>query len=306
MILVVGATGLLGSETCRRLRAQGRDVRGLVRKGSPAECMLREIGVEIATGDLRDPAAVDAALRGVDCIVSTATAMGSKDKSLSLRAIDRDAQLRLVGLAKAAGVARFVYVSASPNLRSSAPLIGYKRQVEDAVRASGMRWTILQPTCFMEVWLSATLGWNFDEARATIFGAGTTPLSWISILDVANHVVQAIDDPRLANRDLPLGGPEALSPNEVVQVFERVTGRPYRAKHVPRAVLLMSPLVALFNEGAASGMSMGAQTALGDAIDSPLQRELGLPLTTVEQYAWRAAARRSSLQVKEKVDNLQA
>jgi hypothetical protein len=49
----------------------------------------------------------------------------------------------------------------------------------------------------------------------------------------------------------------------------------------------MSPLVALFNEGAASGMSMGAQTSGGDAIDSPLQRELALPLTTVRDYATR-------------------
>ena len=291
MILVIGSTGLLGSEVCRQLRAQGRLVRGLVRPGSAKEATLRDSGVEIFHGDLRDGASVTEACRGVTSIISTATAMGSKDKSLSLRDIDRDAQLKLVRIAREAGVEQFIYVSASPNLRPAAPLIGYKRQVEQAVRASGMRWTILQPTCFMEVWLSDLLGWDFAAASATIFGAGTAPLSWISIADVASYVVLSLDDPRLANRDLPLAGPEAIAPNDVVKLFERTSGRPYKAKRVPKAVLLMSPLVALFNEGAASGMSMGAQTSGGDVIDSPLQRELALPLHTVQEYADRVARR---------------
>ena len=55
MILVVGATGMLGLEICRRLREQGRAVRALVRPGSPKESLLREIGVEIHHGDLRTP-----------------------------------------------------------------------------------------------------------------------------------------------------------------------------------------------------------------------------------------------------------
>ena len=50
---------------------------------------------------------------------------------------------------------------------------------------------------------------------------------------------------------------------------------------------LLSPVVGLFNEGAASGMSMGAQSAGGDVIDSPLQRELALPLLSVREYAAR-------------------
>ena len=288
MILVVGATGVLGSEVCRRLRARDHAVRGLVRPSSPRESALREMGVEVSSGDLRSRAAVEAACRGVTAVISTATAMGAKDKSLTLRAIDRDAQLTLVEVARMSGVEHFVYVSLSPNLQPRAPLVRYKREVERAVRASGMRWTILQPSIFMEIWLSSVLGWDFAAGRATIFGAGTAPMHWISVADVAEHAVRSLDDTRLANRDLPLGGPEALSPNDVLRIFEKVSGRPFSAKHLPRSVLsLMSPVVGLFNEGAASGMSLGAQTALGDVIDSPLQRELALPLTTVREYATR-------------------
>ena len=288
MILVVGATGRLGLETCRRLRAQGRPVRGFVRPGSPKEGELRKLGVEIAHGDLRSPDTIGPACEGVATIVSTATAMGSKDKALTLRAVDRDGQLALVEVARARGVKGLVFLSASPRLRTSAPLIGYKREVERAVRTSGLRWTIVQPTAFMDVWFSNLLGWDHVTGRAVIFGPGTAPVSWICVDDVAAHVLRTIDDGRVANVDLPLGGPEALGTGDVVRIFEQVSGRPYKVRRVPRPVLAaLAPVVAMIDEKAASGMSMGAQTAHGDVIDSPLQRELHLPLTTIRDYATR-------------------
>lgn len=292
MILVVGATGILGSDICRRLRDRGLPVRGLVRAGSPGESALRAMGVDVCIGDLRNRASVETACTGVATIISTATAMGSKDKSLSLRTVDHDGQLQLVEVAKASGVQQFIFISASPALHTGAPLVRYKREVERAVRASGMRWTILQPSVFMEIWLSDKIGWNFATASATIFGAGTAPVSYISVADVAEHAVRSIDDPRLANRAVPLGGPDDLSPNQVLAIFEELAGRPYKAKRVPRPLLaIMSPVVALFDEGAASGMSLGAQCALGDVIDSPVQRELALPLTSVREYAARVVVR---------------
>jgi len=295
MILVVGATGLLGSEICRRLRERGRDVRALVRAGSPRESALRALGVDIATGDLRDRGSLVAACRDVDAVVSTATAMGSKDRTLSLNEIDRRGQLRLVDVARLSGVRTFVYLSLSPNLGPRAPLVRYKREVERAIRLSGMQWTILQPTAYMEVWLGPQLGWNHAAGRAVVFGSGKQPVPWISVDDVAEYAVRALDDPRLANVDLPLGGPQPLTPREVVHVFAQESGRRYSIRHVPRMLpSLFAPLVELFHEGIASGMAMGAQTSRGDPIDSPLQRELELPLTTVREYAARVVGRRNS------------
>jgi uncharacterized protein YbjT (DUF2867 family) len=286
MILVVGATGMLGREICRRLRDQGRAVRALVRPGSPKEPLLRELGVEIHHGDLRTPATVAPACDDVATVVSTATAMGSKDRSLSLRTVDRDGQLALVELARLRGVKSFLYLSASPNLRRSAPLIRYKRELERAVRTSGMRWTIVQPSAFMDVWFSSMMGWDHVAGRAMIFGPGTAPVSWITVSDVAAHVCTAIDDERVANVELPLGGPETLSTRQVVSVFEKVSGRPYSVRRVPRPVLsTLAPIASMFDEAIGSGMSLGAQTAKGDVIGSPLQRELDLPLMSVRDYA---------------------
>lgn len=292
MILVVGSTGVLGFEVCRRLRAKQLPVRALVRAGSPREGDLAALGVDVVHGDLRVPGSLDAACHGCDAVISTATAMGSRDRSLTLRAVDRNGQLALVAAAKAAKVKHFTFVSLSPRLRSNSPLVRYKREVEQAVRASGMRFTILQPSVFMEIWLSEKLGWDHRTARATIMGPGTEPMRWIAVGDVAEHAVRSLDDPRLANQAIELGGPEAVAPNDVVRLFEEATGRHYKVKHVPAMLLrFLAPVAALFDEQIASGMRLGADGAAGDVRDSPLQRTIGVPLTTLREYSARVVAK---------------
>jgi len=75
MNLVVGATGMVGSEICRLLIAAGKPVRGLVRATSdPAKVdQLKGYGVEVVQGDLRDRASLDAACQGVTAAISTAS-----------------------------------------------------------------------------------------------------------------------------------------------------------------------------------------------------------------------------------------
>jgi uncharacterized protein YbjT (DUF2867 family) len=292
MILVVGATGVLGSEVCRRLRRRNLPVRALVRRGSAGEGALREIGAEISYGDLRAPATIDEACRGVRSVISTATAMGAKDKSLTLRAVDHDGQLHLVRAAKAAGVGQFIFVSVPPHLLSRAPLVRYKREVEAAVRSSGMRWTILQPTLFMEIWLSKQLGFDVQGGKATVVGDGNARLNFISVGDVAEHAVRSLDDARLFDREIQLGGPEPLTYTDVVRIFEQASGRAIRMKRVPPGVLAaLVPVARLFNEMAASGMSMMSQTSVSENLDTTTQRQLALPLTSVQEYASRVATR---------------
>lgn len=291
MILVVGATGVLGSEICRLLRESGQDVRALVRHGSPREARLTNLGVSVVNGDMASRVALEEACAGVKVVISTATAMGSTEKGNSLRAVDRDGQLLLVEVAKAAGVEHFIHISLSPNLGGNSPLVRYKREVAHAVRSSGMRWTILQPSVFMDIWLSNLLGWDFAKAQAMIFGSGAGRISYISVNDVARYAVLATHDSRLWNREIPLGGPADLSPNEVVKIFEEVSRRKYRVKKAPAPLLAMlSPVVSMLDDRKGSGMALGAECSKGDCISSPLQNELGLKLTSVRDYAERVIA----------------
>ncbi len=114
LILVAGATGMLGLEICRQLRERGERVAGLIRGDSPASRELEGLGVELREGDLKDPVSLRAVLQSVKSVVSTATATTRRRRGDSLKTVDRDGQLSLVRAAREAGAGRFVYVSASP------------------------------------------------------------------------------------------------------------------------------------------------------------------------------------------------
>jgi NADH dehydrogenase len=100
-----------------------------------------------------------------------------------------------------------------------------------------MTHTILQPTFFMEVWLSPALGFDAANGTAQIYGEGKNKISWISFQDVAQFAVASLDNPRATNVTVKLGGPEALSPLEVVREVEKSTGKSMTVQHVPEVAL---------------------------------------------------------------------
>ena len=109
--------------------------------------------------------------------------------------------------------------------------------MEDDLRRSGLTYTILQPTYFSEVWLSPGMGFDYVNHKATIYGEGHNATSWISYADVARFAVACLDNPAARNATLELGGPDALSPLEVVRIFEKVGGRSFEVTHVPTEAL---------------------------------------------------------------------
>ena len=239
MLLVVGATGVLGSEICRRLREGGRPVRALGRPSAdPAKVdALREIGAAIVEGDLRDRASLDRACAGATAVLSTAATTSARLPDDSIGATDRDGAMQLVDAARAAGVGRLVYVSFTGNMEIPSPFRDAKRDVERHLRESGVPYTILRPSVFMEVWLSPAAGFDYAGGTARLLGDGDRPVSWVSVHDVAAFAADCVDDPAAENRVIELGGPEALTAAEVVRTFEVVSGRPFAVTHVPEAAL---------------------------------------------------------------------
>jgi uncharacterized protein YbjT (DUF2867 family) len=241
MYLVVGATGPigLGGEICRLLRAAGKPVRALLRPTANPERVeaLRSIGVEFVEGDLKDRASLDAACQGIHTVISPATTTVSRQPGDTIEAVDLRGQIQLVDAAKAAGVERYLYVSFSGAIEGDFPLRNAKRSVEQHLKESGLAYTILRPTYFMEVWLSPIVGFDFPNAQATIYGEGRNPISWIARDDVARFAVMCLDHEAARNATFELGGPEALSPLEVVRIFEEVGGRPFEVQHVPEQAL---------------------------------------------------------------------
>src|ERR1700722_13098782 len=113
MILVVGATGLLGTRVCERLRAEGQPVRALVRRTSNPDKVhaLSSLGCELATGDLKDPPQIQTACQGISALISTASSTLSRQAGDSIESVDLEGQVALANAARSAGVRRFIYVS---------------------------------------------------------------------------------------------------------------------------------------------------------------------------------------------------
>ncbi len=238
MNLIVGATGLLGGEICRLLAAQGKAVRALVRGTSHPEKVtrLRGLGAEMVLGDLKDRSSLEKACHGASAVVSTASSTLSREEGDSIESVDRQGQLNLIEAAEKVGVKHFVLIS-FPNVDVDFALQSAKRAVEDRLRRGRMTYTILQPTFFTEVWLSAALGFDPANARAQIYGSGRNKISWISFQDVAQFAVAALDSPHATNAVIKLGGPDALSPLEVVVLAEQAAGKTLDVQHVPEEAL---------------------------------------------------------------------
>jgi uncharacterized protein YbjT (DUF2867 family) len=226
MNLIVGATGMLGGEICRLLLEQGQAVRALVRETSNSEkvARLRGLGAEVVRGDLKDQASLEAACRRASAVISTASSTLSRQEGDSIESVDRQGQLNLIEAAEAAGVKHFVLIS-FPSIDINFPLQSAKRAVEDRLRRGRMMYTILQPTFFTEVWLSPALGFDPAHATAQIYGGGHNKISWISFQDVAKFAVTALGNPQATNAVIKLGGPDALSPLEVVRLAEQAVGK---------------------------------------------------------------------------------
>ena len=238
VILVVGATGLLGGEICRLVTQRGKPVRALVRGTSNPDRVahLKSVGAEQVRGDLKDRPSLDAACRGASAVISTASSTVSRQEGDSIESVDRQGQLSLIAAAAAAGVKQFIMIS-FPSVETDCPLQSAKRAVEERLQLSGMTYTILRPTFFTEVWLSPALGFDAPNATAQIYGGGQNKISWISFQDVAQFAVSALDNPRAKNAVVELGGPEALSPLEVVRLAEQVTRKRFAVQHVPEEAL---------------------------------------------------------------------
>ena len=296
MNLVVGATGDLGGAVCKRLREEGKPVRGLVRSTADAGKVdrLRQQGVDLAYGDLKDRRSLDAACAGVDTVICTATTTVSRQPDDSIEDTDRDGCLSLVAAAKEAGVGRFVYLSYSGGIdRGSEPcrLTQAKRSVEAALQKSGMSYTIVRPSYFMEVWLSPRVGFDYGNAQVAIYGSGESPISWISREDVAKFVVQSLDNPIARNAILELGGPEPLSPLSVVSIFEESSGRSFAVTHVPVEALREQVRTADDSLQEAFAALMLSHED-GDVIDmAKTLQAFSVPLSSVRDYAESVSVR---------------
>jgi uncharacterized protein YbjT (DUF2867 family) len=295
MILVAGATGIVGGMITRRLLEQGKEVRILVRHNSPSEQLAREgratsaeelmeAGAEPVYGDLRDRASLDAALEGMETVISTANSVGRGGED-NPQSVDLEGNRNLIEAAREAGVEHFVFVSslgADPD--HPEPFMRGKGQSESSLRESGMDYTILAPTPYMEVWVAVVVGMPVSQGRpVTLVGEGRRRHSFISDRDVAAFAVAAVENPAARNEYLAIGGPEPLSWRDVVETYERVLERSIPVEFVAMGepVPLPDPMPSIL-----AGME-----TYDSAIEmEELARTFDVPLTRLETFVQEQVA----------------
>jgi NADH dehydrogenase len=185
---------------------------------------------------------LEAALKGVDAVVSAMTGFGPG--APGPKAVDYEGNLNLIRAAEAAGVRRFVLVSIHGATADHAiELWRMKYRAEEALRASQLDWVIVRPNAFMELWAEIVGGPIFKDGKATVFGRGDNPVNFNSAKDVARFVELALFDPGLSRTILSLGGPENLTLNQLVGQAERAAGRKAAVKHVPLPMMRLMSLV---------------------------------------------------------------
>jgi len=291
MTLVVGASGMLGTEICRKVAVSGEPVRALVRTSTDAakQKTLRNLGAELAYGDLKVPSTLAAACRGIRTVISTASSTFSRQEGDTIESVDAQGQLNLIREAKSAGVQHFIFISFPPMSLDFA-LQRAKRAVEKALAESGLAYTVLQPTFFTEVWLSPAVGFDAGKATALVYGSGQNPISWISYFDVARFAAASVGNPAARNSVVKLGGPEPLSPLQVVRTFEEVTGVKFAVTHVPEEALRAQAASAADSLQEAFAALM-LSYAHGDVIDLKAVAEIfpeqASTLASVRDYARR-------------------
>ena len=292
MILIAGATGTLGYEICRLLAENGKDIKTLARETSDAEKIgkLKSLGAEIVYGDLKNRESLAAACVGVNTVISTVSSILARQEGDSIESVDGQGQLNLVEAAKSADVSHFIYIS-FPDTGLGFPLQDAKRSVEKALKGSGMAYTILQPTDFMEIWLSPALGFDPANARARIYGTGENKLSWISYKDAAKFAAASVDSPAARDETIKLGGPEALSYLQVVSIFEKAMKKTFTVEYVSEKSL-RDQMAAATDAMQESFAGLMLSTARGNTIDMERTlRDFQIELTSVEDYALSEGAK---------------
>ncbi len=241
MILITGATGFIGRHLTRRLAREGWPVRCMLRPGRGASRLAGGVSVEVVTATVDDPPALRAAMLGVDTVIHL---VGTKVErgDQTFEAINYRGTVNVLEAAQEAGVRRFIHLSYLGADRSSAyPFLRSKGQADEAVRSSGMAYTILRPSIVYGP------GDDFTTHLAMlikvtpfvfpVLGDGRSRLQPIHVEDLARCIEATLRDPTTVGQVIPLGGPQHLTYEEALTTIMRVIGSRRVRLHVRRPLM---------------------------------------------------------------------
>jgi len=260
MMFIAGGTGLLGAQVVRLLTAQGLSLQVLTRDPRKAQQLSGE-NVEIICGAVQDRSAIEQAVAGASAVISAIQGFSGTGDS-NPRTVDLQGNSALIQAAQRAGVERFILVS----VHGAAPdhpieLFRMKYAAEQALQASGLSWTIIRPTAYMETWTKMIGEPLVNTGKTRIFGRGVNPINFVSASDVAQFVAWAAQETSMLGECVEVGGPQNLSMRQVAQTIMSATKMSGKVNAVPLPIMrlmavLMRPLNATLARQIQAGIVM--------------------------------------------------
>ncbi len=293
-ILVTGGTGFVGPRVVHALRAQGRDVRALVREPRRAG-QIAGLGAELVAGDVTDPASLRAALDGCTHVVHLVSIIRGRPQDFD-RVMTQGTR-SLVAAAKDARLeGRFLLMSALGTTATTKDVVPYfaaKWAMEQEVTGCGLEYAIFRPSFVFGK--GGALPTFVKQVRyspvVTVIGSGQQRIQPIWVDDVAEYFARAIDLPAAANRTFELGGPDVVTWDELYRTIAKVLGKRRRLAHVPSSLARTGATLTQWAPGAPLTADQVAMIEAGDntvtatdAVDT-----FQLPLVPLEEQIRRAA-----------------
>jgi NADH dehydrogenase len=247
-VFLTGATGFVGKVMLHRLRQDGHVVRCLVRSGSEKKLPV-EKNVEVRLGDATDPATLEGAMEGCDAVIHLVGIIREfPARGITFEKLHVEATRNMVNAAKGQGIKRYIQMSANgvrPDAR--ADYHKTKWRAEEAVRQSGLNWTIFRPSLIFgpeDEFINELASIIRKTPIVPVFGDGNYRLAPVAVEDVAECFCQALRKEETLGQTYAICGPQDYSYDELLdEIGQALDKKSVRKLHQP--LCLIKPVVAL-------------------------------------------------------------
>lgn len=256
---IIGGTGFVGAYLVDKLCADGHQIRLLTRPGSEAKAPAHA-AVEQIPGDVADEADVRACFTGCDAAIYLIGILREDPKAgISFDALQRRGAERAIAAAEALGVRRFLLMSANGIDAAATPYQTSKLAAEEALKASGLDWTIFRPSVIfgdprgrMEFCSQLKAELIDSPLPAPLFYQGLLPtnaggfeLGPVHVEDVAAAFAAAVVQPESIGQTLELCGPRAVTWKDILKTIATASGK--SKLMLPAPVMVIAPVAGLMD-----------------------------------------------------------
>jgi uncharacterized protein YbjT (DUF2867 family) len=299
MILVIGASGMLGNALCKILPQDGYRLKAVTRNPDDFDKNAYP-SIEVVYGDLANPETLKNHFKKVNIVIACAHSLLGKGKNDSAK-IDNEGHKKLIELCVENKVEQFIYTSIyGASADSKIDFMRTKYDIEQYLIQSGLPYTIIRPTAFMELHAHKFLGESIlTKGKVKIFGHGKNLYNYVAVNDVAKLIALALKE-KITNKILEIGSKTNITRTEVAKLYAKQTGKEVRISYVsPKKLRILSKVIKPFHKGISRVMHMSAVMDETDYTFDHENNKIPFEMTSIDDFiaeqAWNFTTNNSHI-----------